>query len=75
MKGNELCSYLQDNLFPSLGVPLAPGQEYVRALQHLDLKKFKKFFVVIFIIHIRREFNILDIRKQVILEAFQEAFG
>ena len=47
MKGAVLCSYLQDNLFPSLGVPPAAAQEYVRAIQQLDLKQFKKFFVVV----------------------------
>ena len=49
MKGDVLSSYLQGNLFPSLGVPPAAGQEYVRALQQLDLKQFKKYFVVHFI--------------------------
>jgi len=47
MKGAILCSYLLDNLFPSLGVPSGAAQEYVRALQQLDLKQFKKFFVVV----------------------------
>lgn len=47
MKGERLSSYLQTNIFPSLAVPHAAAQEYVRALQQLDLKQFKKFFVVL----------------------------
>lgn len=54
MKGEILSSYLQNNLFPSLGVPPAAAEEYVRALQQLDLKQFKKFFVVCFHIGIKK---------------------
>jgi hypothetical protein len=46
MKGAELCSFLETSLFPSLGLPPAAASEYVKALQQLDLKQFKKFFVV-----------------------------
>ena len=72
MKGAVLCSYLQDNLFPSLGVPSRAALEYVRALQQLDLKQFKKFFVVV--LQIRNRYpNIVDFCKQVISPAFQDA--
>ena len=47
MKGDAFSSYLQTNFFPSLGVPPAAGEEYVRALQQLDLKQFKKYFLVL----------------------------
>ena len=46
MKGEVFVSYLQNSFFPSLGVPPAAATEYVRQLQQLDLKQFKKFFVV-----------------------------
>jgi len=46
MKGEDLCSFLQTTLFPSLLVPPAAAAEYVKALQQLDVKQFKKFFVV-----------------------------
>jgi hypothetical protein len=46
MKGDMLVSYLENNLFPSMGVPPAAAQDYRSALQHLDLKQFKKYFVV-----------------------------
>ena len=46
MKGDILVSYLQNNLFPSMGVPPAVAQEYGSALQQLDLKQFKKYFLV-----------------------------
>lgn len=52
MKGAVLCSYLQDNLFPSLRVPSRAALEYIQALQQLDLKQFKKFFVVVLQIRI-----------------------
>jgi exportin-T len=47
MKGDFLCAYLLNNLFPSIGVASPAAQEYVRALRQLDLKQFKKFFVVL----------------------------
>jgi hypothetical protein len=50
MKGEELCAFLQTTLFPTLGVPQAAGEDYVNALQQLDVKHFKKFFVVSFLI-------------------------
>jgi len=46
MKGDLFVSYLQNSFFPSLGVSPEAAGEYVRALQQLDLKQFKKFFVV-----------------------------
>jgi exportin-T len=46
MKGGIFTSYLETNLFPSMGVPPAAAEEYVRALQQLDIKQFKKYFLV-----------------------------
>lgn len=46
MKGDTFSSFLQANFFPSLGVPPAAADEYVRALKQLDLKQFKKYFLV-----------------------------
>jgi hypothetical protein len=46
MKGEAFMSYLQTEFFPSLGVPPAATDEYVRALKQLDLKQFKKYFLV-----------------------------
>ena len=47
MKGDAFSSFLQANFFPSLGVPPAAADEYVRALKQLDLKQFKKYFLVL----------------------------
>jgi exportin-T len=46
MKGDIFNSYLEKNLFPSIGVSPAAAQEYIRALQQLDIKQFKKYFQV-----------------------------
>jgi exportin-T len=48
MKGEKLCSYLRSILFPKMGVPSTAAEEYIRAIQQLDLKQFKKYFVVFF---------------------------
>jgi exportin-T len=65
MKGDAFSSYLQANFFPSLGVPPAAADEYVRALKQLDLKQFKKYFLV-FSILLGVQLNV-DICEQVIL--------
>lgn len=46
MKGSGFVSYLETNLFPSLGIPTTTAQDYIQALQQMDLKQFKKYFMV-----------------------------
>jgi hypothetical protein len=48
MKGDAFCADLETNLFPSLGISPAAGQAYIQALQHMDLKQFKKYFMVLY---------------------------
>ena len=64
MKGDTFSSYLQSNFLPSLGVPPAAADEYVRALKQLDLKQFKKYFLVVTLFGVRLT---VDICEQVIL--------
>jgi len=46
MKGDALCSRLQTVIFPALGISPAAAEQYVEALKEMDLKQFKKYFVV-----------------------------
>jgi len=48
MKGDSFCAYLDNTLFPSLSVPPTTGHTYIQALQRMDLKQFKKYFMVTF---------------------------
>jgi hypothetical protein len=46
MKGEVVSSYLQARLFPSLGISSSVAQSYIEALTQMDLKQFKKYFMV-----------------------------
>ena len=75
MKGDALCSYLENSLLPSLGVAPLAAQEYVRALQRLDLKQFKKFFVVILSDHMfSTDISLVEFCEHVSILAFRRHF-
>jgi Exportin-T len=46
MKGDAICSRLQTAILPALGMSPAATEQYVKALKEMDLKQFKKYFVV-----------------------------